>query len=80
MPVTPLELVATVINIFDCFMGEYRDMLIVEEVESPEKEQVAERAINIPKDFDEQLRSFVIFACTWGFGASTDENTRPKFN
>lgn len=74
-----MEFVSTTLTIFDCFIGEYRDWLIVEEAESPDKQGPTEVNYDLPKDFDELIRNFVAFAAIWGFGATTDEKTRPQF-
>jgi dynein heavy chain len=78
VPVTEMEFVRTVLNIFDSYMGEYRQLISEEEGDSPDKLNPAPEQ-SLPKDFDEQLKNFVLFSVVWGIGGSVDEESRPKY-
>ncbi|CAG9332270.1 unnamed protein product [Blepharisma stoltei] len=77
-PVTENEMVSTILNIFDCFMMEFRDMVKEDEAESPTKNAPKEHVL--PKEFEEVLPQWILFSVIWGFGGITDETTRPKFS
>lgn len=82
VPVTEMEFVYTALNIFDCFMGEYHDMLKSDDGDlpnSPTKED-KKPEVNLPKDLDDQIKNFILFSVIWGFGGSVDEKSRPKFS
>jgi dynein heavy chain, axonemal len=64
VPTDPNFLVHSMINMFECYVQEWRS----EEV-----------TVKIPKEAEEICMHAVIFAHIWSIGVALDETTRPKF-
>lgn len=60
-------------------MTDFRDMVKEDEADSPVKGSPTKEH-QVPKEFEELLPQWILFSVIWGFGAVTDETTRPKFS
>lgn len=65
VPTDPNFLVNSMINMFECFVHEWRS----DEVQ-----------VKIPKEAEEICMHAVLFAHIWSIGVALDEHTRPKFD
>jgi len=65
LPTDPNFLISSMINIFNSYVAEYREL---------------ENEKKLPKEIEEIIIGTILFSTLWSIGAGLDENTRPKFD
>ena len=76
IPVTEMELINSLLQIFDCFIERPK----ADHNEEPDSPMKPRAELKISKELEESITNWVLFAAIWSLGGCLDESSRSKFS